>query len=95
MTEKERTLQMGDDGNFRRLGVNVNDEEFRRDYFRYRDLFGIFVGNGNLPASTILEIALRHLPVSSEKAEAKAEEKAEESVKRPVGRPRKNEPVAA
>ncbi len=90
MTEKERVLQTGDDSNFRRLGVDGNDLEFRKDYFRYRDLLSVFVGNGNLPTATIMEIALRHPKVKPEPEEVEAEV----PVKKRLGRPPKKKESA-
>lgn len=57
MKDSERVLQSGDDSSFRRLGVDVNDKKFRKVYFRYRDMLSEFVGNGNLPTATIMQIA--------------------------------------
>ena len=89
MTDDERVIQNADDSNFRRLGVDVNDVEFRKDYFRYRDVFGQIIGNGNLPTASILEIALRHPKVEKPP-------KTEVVAKRPRGRPpKKKEPALA
>ena len=89
MTESERVLQTGDDSNFRRLGVDVNDEDFRKDYFRYRDLLSIFVGNGNLPTATIMDLVVRHEDRVADKENDPAAVE-----KKPRGRPKK-EPALA
>ena len=77
---KERVLQFTDDSNFRRLGLDVNDEKFREDYFRnYRDPFTQIVGNGPIPMASVLELYKRH-----------------RSAKKRLGRPpKKKEPALA